>query len=169
MTLPHKPGYKAARAVIVHNQNILLMKRVKNGDEYYTLPGGGIDPGETADQAARREVREETNIEVSLPRLVCIEDTGEVYGTQYIFVCDYVSGDMQLRKDSIEHQLNGMNDVQVGSYTPMWVPVSKFAHLPFRSHVLQQCLLKGLREGWPREPELLKSQAEISHKEEEKS
>jgi 8-oxo-dGTP diphosphatase len=152
---------RAARAIVVHNQNILLMERHKDGDNYYTLPGGGIDSGETADGAVVREIKEETNLSIKLQRAVFIEDAGELYGMQFIFFADYVSGDMMLRKDSIEEWLNKNTNTV---YKPVWMPVSKFARLPFRSHVLQQAILKGLREGWPQQPELLKSQAEISNK-----
>ncbi|MDQ5972222.1 MAG: 8-oxo-dGTP diphosphatase [Patescibacteria group bacterium] len=151
---------KAARAIVVHNQNILLMKRNKFGSIYYCLPGGGIDIGETADAAAVREIKEETNLIVTNPQLVYIEDAGVPYGIQYIFVCQYQDGDMKLQPDSIEAKLNEMGQ---NLFEPLWVPVSKFAGLPFRSKALQQELLVALRDGFPKEPKQIQSQAEISY------
>ncbi len=140
---------KAARAIIVHHQNLLVMKRNKFGQEYYALPGGGIETGETADQAVLREIKEETNLTVANPRLVYIEEANDLYGPQYIFVCDYQDGDIKLQPDSIEAQLNkeGKNLFQ-----PMWLPISKLASLPFQSQGLHQELLKGLRDGFPDAP-----------------
>jgi 8-oxo-dGTP diphosphatase len=151
---------KAARAIVVYNQSILLMKRNKFGLIYYCLPGGGIDAGETADQAVLREMREETSLVLANQRLVYIEEAGAPYGTQYIFVCDYQDGEVKLQPTSIEAQLNkdGKN-----LFEPMWVPVSKFATLPFRSKELQQELLAAFRDGFPQEPKSLRSQAEISY------
>lgn len=151
---------KAARAIIVHNQSILLMKRNKFGKVYYVLPGGGIDMGETADQAVLREIKEEASIAVSNPRLVFIEDAHEPYGHQYIFVCDYKDGEVKIHPDSIEAKLNqtGQNTFEI-----LWVPISKFASLPFRSPPLQEALLAALRDGFPKEPKQLSSQAEISY------
>lgn len=146
---------------MVYNQNILVMKRNKFGQEFYCLVGGGIDMGETADQAVVREVREETSLKISMPLLTYIEEAGDPYGRQYIFVCQYQDGEVHLSPDSIEAQLN-----QVGqnTYMPMWVPVSKFASLPFRSKELQAEILTGLRDGFPNEPKSFRSQAVISNK-----
>jgi 8-oxo-dGTP diphosphatase len=57
-------------AAIFQNGKILLTKR----DDFrvWCMPGGSIDPGETFPQAAIREVREETGLEVALTRLVGI-------------------------------------------------------------------------------------------------
>jgi ADP-ribose pyrophosphatase YjhB (NUDIX family) len=151
---------KAARAIVVHNQSILLMKRNKFGMIYYCLPGGGIDMGETADGAALREIKEETSLTVVNPKLVYIEEAGDLYGTQYIFVCDYQDGEVKLQPTSIEAELNkaGKN-----LFEPMWVPISKFATLPFRSEGLQKELLAAFRDGYPQEPKSIQSQAEISY------
>lgn len=151
---------KAGRAIIIHNQNMLLMKRNKFGDEYYCLLGGNLEVGEAADRAAVREVKEEASIDVVNPRLVFIEHSADIFGTQYIFVCDYKDGDVHLAPDSIEAKIHegGKN-----LYEPMWVPVSKFAGLRFRSSVLQQEILAALRDGFPKEPKSLQSDAEISY------
>ncbi len=151
---------KAARAIIVHNQNVLLMKRNKFGQEFYTLVGGGINPGETADDAVLREVKEETTITAKNPKLVFIEEAGNPFGAQYIFVCEYESGEAKLDPHSIETEISKLGK---NLYQPVWVPVSKFAKLPFRSKELQQEILTALRDGFPREPKTFTSDASISY------
>lgn len=151
---------KAARVIVVHNQNILVMRRNKFGMQYYCLVGGGIDMGETADQAALREAYEEASLKLSNPRLVYIEDAGAPYGTQYVFWCDYVEGDVHIQSSAIEATLNAEGK---NLFEPMWVPVSKFASLPFRSKELQQEILTALRDGFPPEPKSFTSKAEIGY------
>jgi ADP-ribose pyrophosphatase YjhB (NUDIX family) len=53
---------------IIQNDKILLTKR--EDFEVWCLPGGAVDAGETIAQAAIREAREETGLEVELTRLV---------------------------------------------------------------------------------------------------
>lgn len=53
-----------AAAVIQRNDRILLMRRQKPGQEYYILPGGGVKLDESFSDACRREVGEETGLEV---------------------------------------------------------------------------------------------------------
>lgn len=48
----------SAGGIVIHN-NKLLMLRKKNGD--WVLPKGRIEPGETLEETAIREVKEETN------------------------------------------------------------------------------------------------------------
>jgi ADP-ribose pyrophosphatase YjhB (NUDIX family) len=143
-----------ARAIVVYNQNILVMKRNKFGQEYYCLVGGAIDKGETADQAVVREIREETSLKVGPPQLVYIEEAGEPYGTQYIFICQYLDGEVHLQPDSIEAQLNKLGQ---NTFLPMWLPVSKFASAPFESKQLQAEILTGLRDGFPSQPKSFRS------------
>ena len=57
-----------ARALIVKDKKILLIHRHKFGNEFFTLPGGHLEPGESAEEALVREVEEETSIKVSAPK-----------------------------------------------------------------------------------------------------
>ena len=54
------------RAVLIHNNQVLLVR--KKGGDYSFLPGGHIDFGESATDALRRELKEETGIEITIKR-----------------------------------------------------------------------------------------------------
>ena len=58
--------------VILYNpqsKQILLIHRWKNGEEYFVIPGGGAESGETAVQIAQREIREELGWSLSEKQL----------------------------------------------------------------------------------------------------
>lgn len=60
----------AARVIIVKNNKFLFIHRIKHGKEYYVLPGGTIEANETPEQAAIREIKEETNFEIKIDKLI---------------------------------------------------------------------------------------------------
>lgn len=57
-----------ADVIILHKDGVVLINR-KNPPKGWALPGGFIDYGETAEQAAMREAEEETGLKVSHLRL----------------------------------------------------------------------------------------------------
>lgn len=58
----------AAAVAVEHNGAILMVQRGDNGK--WTLPGGTLDLGESLPECAIREMREETNLEVSLEEII---------------------------------------------------------------------------------------------------
>ncbi len=54
-----------AAAIIVKDQAVLLIHRLREGRNYYVFPGGGVEPGESFEAACRREVEEETGLAVT--------------------------------------------------------------------------------------------------------
>jgi ADP-ribose pyrophosphatase YjhB (NUDIX family) len=61
----------AVSAIVPDNDGrILLIRRTDN--KYWSIPGGGLEPGESVSEATEREVREETGIDCEVTGLVGI-------------------------------------------------------------------------------------------------
>src|SRR5262245_44594732 len=57
-------------AAIIKNGSILMVRHRHDGRDYWTLPGGGVEPGESPQEAVIREVREETGMTIKVSRLL---------------------------------------------------------------------------------------------------
>ena len=83
-----------ARAITFIDEKILLIERYKReGEEllhYYTIPGGGVEIGETNEEAAIRETKEETCCDIKIIKYLTKEDYPN--GRCYWFYGKYLSG-----------------------------------------------------------------------------
>lgn len=59
-----------AAAIIIQNGSLLLIHRQKPDQDYYILPGGGVELDESFQEACIREVKEETGLDVLHLQLV---------------------------------------------------------------------------------------------------
>jgi ADP-ribose pyrophosphatase YjhB (NUDIX family) len=67
----YNPKPVAAAIPVLEDGRIVLLRRgFEPGKDLWTFPGGFVDLGETVEQAARREAREEIEADVELTRLV---------------------------------------------------------------------------------------------------
>lgn len=63
-----------AGAVITRGAHVCTVRNVDGSRVWWSLPGGRIEPGETVGEGARREVREETGLEVRLTGLLAVRE-----------------------------------------------------------------------------------------------
>lgn len=77
------------KIALMHRKDVLKRPEMP---EYYTLPGGGLEEGETLEEGTKREIKEEFGIDVELVKKL-YEITSEKFNQKEIFyLCKYVSG-----------------------------------------------------------------------------
>lgn len=144
---------KAARAIVIENDRILVMHRNKSGSQYFTLVGGRVseESGETLEQGLVREVKEETGLDVVAYEMVYYELHPEPYNEQYIYLCKLAPHDNSIAvMDSSEE--GQMNRLGANTHTPMWASTGSFKSLTFRTPQLQQAIVLALKKGFPKQP-----------------
>ncbi|MGM0599421.1 MAG: NUDIX domain-containing protein [Candidatus Rifleibacteriota bacterium] len=72
--LPGKPLRTSAKAIIVENEKILTTRNKDLFGNFYLLPGGGQEHGETLTEALKRECYEETGVTIKVGELVLIRE-----------------------------------------------------------------------------------------------
>lgn len=81
----------AVTALVEHDDRVLLIRRAMNPERgKWALPGGYVDYGEDPREAAQREVREETGLEVEITRLVGVRGGPSPYGGPTVII-DYAA------------------------------------------------------------------------------
>ena len=89
-----------AQAVVIDDQSrILMVNHVEPGKgSFWCLPGGGVETGETPEQAVVRELLEECRVETRIRRKLATVayETGESHHT---YACEITAGRVDLGLD----------------------------------------------------------------------
>jgi len=109
-TYPTRP-YLAVSAAIFRDGKVLIVRRARPpAHGLYTLPGGGVELGETLEEAVIREVREETALEVAPVALagyrqaIARDAAGQIERHFVIlpFAARWVAGEISLNEELAE-------------------------------------------------------------------
>ena len=98
--------------VMIENNKVALIKRIKGERTYYVFPGGKQEANETIEQCAKREALEELGVEVELGELCT---TVPYNGTQYYFFAKIIGGVFGTGQAEEFFEPDG------GTYVPMWL------------------------------------------------
>jgi ADP-ribose pyrophosphatase YjhB (NUDIX family) len=107
---PKQPVLGVGAVIIRHGKILLERRKNEPGKGKWSIPGGVVELGESLEETAIREIREETNLEVEEPMLVDVVDgvtkdeNGEI---KYHFVIvDYfvklTGGTLKVMSDAAE-------------------------------------------------------------------
>jgi 8-oxo-dGTP pyrophosphatase MutT (NUDIX family) len=133
-----KEKSKNAVAVIVNKNNkILLLKRVDDPKIWqpnkWALAGGGIDKGETPQQAVEREILEETGLEIKkFVNSFSIERHGD--SIEHMFACRYEGEDTDVELDTKENTNYGWYDVSEMEYLDTVPHLIEYITLVFKNY-----------------------------------
>ena len=111
----------SGRVIILKDDEVLLIKRVKNDRTYYVFPGGKAEVGETPEMTAMREAYEELGVQVELGD--CFETVRFSEVQQYYFLATIVGG--ELGTGQAEEFTTGE-----GTYELEWLPVEELNKYP---------------------------------------
>ncbi|PNY81954.1 NUDIX domain-containing protein [Deinococcus koreensis] len=132
---------RAVGILLNDHHEVLLILRRKAGREYATLPGGGIEGGETPAQACAREFLEEVNLIVEVgPPVFRLQARGD---DDHYFQVSYRSGEMRLGDgpDAPPHS-------EDNHYDPQWVSVDRLEDVNFVPSELRD-VVRGLARANP--------------------
>jgi len=99
------------RVIVMDQQDrVLLVRQHHEERDIWMVPGGGIEEGESAVEAAAREVLEETGLEIEVGRLVWHVEEVSGRGQRFVnfFLGQLKGGSLELGKDpefDAEHQV----------------------------------------------------------------
>ena len=89
--MPDASGFRiGVYALIFNGESILLAHR--RDIDWWNLPGGGMEAGETVDEAMIREVREETGLKVGVEQLVGVYSKPQKQEVVLTFRCAVIGG-----------------------------------------------------------------------------
>jgi len=99
-----------ARAVVLDGlSRVLMVRQSHEGKDIWMVPGGAIEEGENAAEAAVREVKEETGLDVTIKSLLWhAEEVSEKRGQRFVnfFLAEPAGGALALGRDP-ERDIDG--------------------------------------------------------------
>lgn len=134
-------------SVILMNDNKVLCIHCKYGDgEYYLFPGGGVEPGETLVECAKREFEEETGLKIDITKLVYVNDWIKDKAINERVVNIFFLGKIVGGK-IVQGEKDGGKVKEIE-----WVDLDKFSEIDFRPEYLAKRLKKDFEKGFPSIP-----------------
>ena len=114
---------KRAVGIIIKDNKLLVFHRFKDGRWYYAFAGGGVEEGETPEEAVIRELKEELCIDAKIDKFLFHQfvarnprDTGREH---YFYLITEYSGEPKLGGPEL---IRSSHDNQ---YHVTWIPMDK--------------------------------------------
>ncbi|MEK8130102.1 NUDIX domain-containing protein [Paenibacillus filicis] len=129
----------SAKAIIIHENKLLVTKLEDSEGIFYLLPGGGQHAGENLHQTLRRECMEEVGLEVEVGELAyireCFRDEG-IHRVEFMFSCKI---DARTHSEIIDSMGTSLDDDQIGIE---WIPLEELKSQPLFPVTLRELIVQ---------------------------
>lgn len=134
------------RVIITDSEDrILMLKQHHEERDVWMVPGGAIEEGENAEQAAIREVKEETGLDAKIKGLIWhVEEVSEERGQRFVnfFLAEIEGGELGLGNDperendhQVMRELRFMSKEEIKNLHVLYPEYLKDEFWEFRSRV----------------------------------
>lgn len=101
------------------NDKLLLITHIKNNKEYWVVPGGRVEFGESAEQASIREFKEELDLDIKVINFLFYSESlppdYPVHTLNLFFLVKSLTNDITLGKDPIIGKFDFFNKNQINN------------------------------------------------------
>lgn len=108
-------------AAVIRKDGMIFATQRGYGDfkDWWEFPGGKVEPGESLEEALKREIREELSAEIRIEKLLrTVEwDYPAFHLTLHCFLCSLATEDMSLNEHEAARWLDGTS-----IYSVKWLP-----------------------------------------------
>ncbi len=132
-----------AGCILIEDNKLALIERHRGDRHYFSFPGGGVDKGESYEQAAAREMEEELGLRVKVLRKVA--DVHFQGNLQVYFLVEKIGGEFGTGTGEEFGEFNPVH----GSYQPIWMELSEVLNNNVLPRELAELTVQSVKEGWP--------------------
>ncbi len=134
-----------AGGILIEDNKLALIERHRGKRHYFSFPGGGVDKGETFEEAVIREIEEELGLQVMVRRRIAeVTCNGKI---QHYFLVEKIGGEFGTGTG----EEYGEYDPNYGTYQPLWLPIVDLPNHNILPPQLSQLVFHSLANGWPAE------------------
>jgi nucleoside triphosphatase len=128
MTYQHYPTPTVGTLVFNPKGEVLLVKSHKWRDKY-VIPGGHIELGENMEEALKREIKEETGLDIYDIEFICFFEF--IYGDGFYKKRHFIFFDFAAKTDSMDVKLNEEHQDYI------WITLNKISDYPVEKYTLK--------------------------------
>src|SRR4051812_23616928 len=126
------PVLNSVSGLIVQDGKVLVILRGKQPHlHHWSLPGGGIEPGERLRDAVKREVREETGFDVDVGVIAGYREEVSADGHYIVpaFSCHVIGGELRAGDDAVAAEFVAPEEIAQRPIVPALLDVFRDAGL----------------------------------------
>lgn len=92
-----KPNVRVTAIIFYNGKLVVVRHQRSNGENYYLLPGGGLEHAESIEECVVREVKEETGLDVKVDHLAYYKTiyTDNDDTLDLVFKCEVIGGKLE--------------------------------------------------------------------------